>query len=138
MNLTNSFVMLAARVILGVVLIAHGWQKVSVWGIAGTTESFANMGVPAASIAAPAAAGIEIIGGILIIVGLGTRIVGALVAVTMVFAGIFAGHFTNGIYASNGGWELVGIIATAALMLVAAGPGMHSVDHFLRKNRQQA
>ncbi|WP_083313168.1 DoxX family protein [Corynebacterium sp. HMSC076D02] len=49
MKLSNSFAMLAARVVLGVILIAHGWQKFSEWTIAGTTQSFEGMGVPAAS-----------------------------------------------------------------------------------------
>lgn len=35
MKLCNSFVMLAARVALGVILIAQGWQKFSEWTVAG-------------------------------------------------------------------------------------------------------
>ncbi|ART22114.1 hypothetical protein CBE89_11895 [Corynebacterium striatum] len=128
MKLANSFAMLAARVILGVILIAHGWQKFSEWTIAGTTQSFEGMGVPAASIAAPAAATVELVGGTLIILGLLTRIVGGLVALQMVGAGIFANHLSSGVFVTNGGWELVGVIAAAGLMLVAAGPGIHSLD----------
>lgn len=128
MKLANSFAMLAARVILGVTLIAHGWQKFSEWTIAGTTQSFEGMGVPAASIAAPAAATVELVGGTLIILGLLTRIVGGLVALQMVGAGIFANHLSSGVFVTNGGWELVGVIAAAGLMLVAAGPGIHSLD----------
>lgn len=128
MKLANSFAMLAARVTLGVILIAHGWQKFSEWTIAGTTQSFEGMGVPAASIAAPAAATVELVGGILIILGLLTRIVGDLVALQMVGAGIFANHLSSGVFVTNGGWELVGVIAAAGLMLVAAGPGIHSLD----------
>lgn len=128
MKLANSFAMLAARVILGVILIAHGWQKFSEWTIAGTTQSFEGMGVPAASIAAPAAATVELVGGTLIILGLLTRIVGGLVALQMVGAGIFANHLPSGVFVTNGGWELVGVIAAAGLMLVAAGPGIHSLD----------
>ena len=86
MNLGNSFVMLAARLILGVILIAHGWQKFNEWTIAGTTESFESMGVPAASVAAPAAAIIELVGGILLILGLRTKIVAALVAIGMLLS----------------------------------------------------
>lgn len=89
------------------------------------------MGVPAASIAAPVAATIELVGGILIILGLLTRIVGGIVALQMVGAGIFANHFPSGVFVSDGGWELVGPIAVAGLMLVAAGPGMHSLDQLL-------
>lgn len=135
MNLGNSFVMLAARLILGVILIAHGWQKFNEWTIAGTTESFESMGVPAASVAAPAAAIIELVGGILLILGLRTKIVAALVAVDMLGAFTIA-HAPNGIFVSEGGWELVGVIFAAALMLIAAGPGIRSVDQFIAKSRQ--
>src|SRR5699024_11685761 len=72
--------LLIARIILGVVLIAHGWQKFNEWTLAGTTEAFTGMGVPAAGIAAPIAAIVELIGGILILIGLITRIAAALVA----------------------------------------------------------
>lgn len=34
MKLCNSFVMLAARVALGVILIAQGWQRFSEWTVA--------------------------------------------------------------------------------------------------------
>lgn len=134
MNSTTSAAILISRVILGVVLIAHGWQKFSEWGISGTADSFAAMGVPAASVAAVVAAVIELVGGILLIAGLFTRIVGALVVLNMIGAGIFASHFTSGILVSDGGWELVGVIAAAALLLVGVGAGAFSLDRvFLAK-----
>ena len=38
--------LLVARVLIGIVLIAHGWQKFATYGIAGVTASFEKMGVP--------------------------------------------------------------------------------------------
>lgn len=129
MHTGNSLALFVSRVIVGVVLIAHGWQKFHEWTIAGTTSSFEDMGVPMASAAAPFAAGLELIGGGLLIVGLFTRVVGYLVAAEMVGAGIFAGHFENGVFVTNGGWELVMVIAAAALAFAAAGPGRFALDH---------
>ncbi|WP_336884606.1 DoxX family protein [Corynebacterium renale] len=63
---------LVARLLTGTVLIAHGWQKFNEWTIAGTTQAFEGMGVPLPSLSAPLAAVIELVGGILILVGLGT------------------------------------------------------------------
>lgn len=131
MNSTTSASILVARIILGVVLIAHGWQKFSEWGISGTADSFAAMGVPAAGLAAVVAAVIEFGGGILLIAGLFTRVVGVLVALTMIGAGIFANHFTTGIFVSDGGWELVGVIAAAAILLAGVGAGAFSLDRLL-------
>ena len=41
-------------VLLGVAFIAHGYQKLAVFGLAGATEAFRGMGVPAPELTAPA------------------------------------------------------------------------------------
>ncbi|WP_459588353.1 DoxX family protein [Corynebacterium camporealensis] len=131
MKIGNSALMLIARLIVGVVLIAHGWQKFNEWTISGTAENFAGMGVPLPEVSAVIAASVELGGGILLIIGLLTRIVGVLVALVMLGAGIFAEHFSAGVFASDGGWELVGVIAAAGLAFAAAGAGTISVDKVL-------
>ena len=135
---TESAGLLIARIILGIVLIAHGWQKFNEWTIAGTTEAFTGMGVPAAIIAAPIAATVELIGGILILIGLVARIAAALVALQMFGAGIWGGHFGSGIMVAENGWELVMVIAAVAVILLAAGPGQYAADNFIFKNKDTA
>ena len=135
---TESAGLLIARIILGIVLIAHGWQKLNEWTIAGTTEAFTGMGVPAATIAAPIAATVELIGGILILIGLVARIAAALVALQMFGAGIWGGHFGSGIMVAENGWELVMVIAAVAVILLAAGPGQYAADNFIFKNKDTA
>ena len=71
------------RVVLGTTFLLHGWQKVTEWTVAGTQASFAQMGVPAAELAAPLAAVLELVGGLMLLLGLGTRVVAALLALTM-------------------------------------------------------
>ncbi len=44
--------LLLARLVLGVVLVAHGWQKVVTNGVGATAEGFAGMGIPLAPVAA--------------------------------------------------------------------------------------
>ncbi|GAB3944773.1 DoxX family protein [Corynebacterium tapiri] len=133
MTAISSVSQLIARIILGVILVAHGWQKFSA-GIGNTVTGFEQMGVPAAGLAAPAVATVELVGGILLILGLGTRIVGIIVALVMLGAAIFA-HLPNGIFAQNGGWELVGAIGTSALLLAGTGAGALSIDAILGKRR---
>lgn len=135
---TESAGLLIARIILGVVLIAHGWQKFNEWTIAGTTDAFTGMGVPAAGIAAPIAAAIELVGGILILIGLITRIAAALVALQMVGAGIWGDHVSSGVMVTVSGWELVMVIAAVAVILLAAGPGQYAADNFIFKNKEAA
>lgn len=137
MRIFSDITALLARIITGIVLIAHGWQKFNEWTIAGTTESFEGMGVPLPGLSATLAAVIELVGGILILIGLGTRWVGIIVAALMAGAAIIA-HIPNGIFASDGGWELVGMIAAAGLALAAAGAGRFSIDYLIASRRTPA
>ncbi len=127
---------LIGRVILGVVLFAHGWQKLMINGIAGTYGQFEKMGIPLAIVSASFASFVEFVGGVLIIIGALTSVVVALDLVVMVGAAGFV-HFTHGIFAQDGGWELVGVIVAAELALAAYGPGRFSVDHLVTHLRQR-
>lgn len=120
--------LLIARVVIGVVFVAHGWQKIDQFTIAGVTENFRGLGVPLPELAAPFIAYLELIGGILLIVGLLTPIVGVLLTVDMIVAAILV-HVSNGLFVDQGGWELVGALGAGALALAAAGAGRLSVDH---------
>ncbi len=118
------------RIILGFLFAAHGWQKVSEWTIAGTQAAFAKMGVPAAEIAAPAVAVLELAGGIALILGILTRVVAALLALDMLGA-LFLVHASAGVFVANGGYELVLLFAAAAFALALTGAGRLSVDRAL-------
>ena len=118
------------RVILGFLFAAHGWQKFNEWTIAGTQASFAKMGVPAAEIAAPAVAVLELGGGIALILGILTRIVALLLALDMLGA-LFLVHASAGVFAATGGYELVLLLAAAALAVALTGAGRISVDRAL-------
>ena len=127
------------RVILGFLFAAHGWQKFNEWTLAGTQAAFAQMGVPAAQISAPLVAGLELAGGIALILGVLTRIVAALLALNMLGA-LFLVHAPAGVFADKGGYELVLLLAAAALALALTGAGRVSVDRALfgRKNSRLA
>ena len=125
----RDIVMLIARIGLGVIFLAHGWQKFTEWTIAGTTQSFTEMGVPAAAVSAPFSTFVELIGGALLILGALTPIVGALLAANMIGALVIV-HAQAGVFVDQGGWELVVALAAGALPL-AAGPGRFSVDQLL-------
>ncbi|WP_426989048.1 DoxX family protein [Pseudarthrobacter sp. Y6] len=118
------------RVILGFLFAAHGWQKFNEWTIAGTQAAFAQMGVPAANVSAPLIAGLELAGGIALILGALTRVVAALLAVNMIGA-LFLVHASAGVFADKGGYELVLLLGAAALALALTGAGRVSVDRVL-------
>ena len=143
MTVIRDIFLLIARIILGGVLIAHGWQKLNEWTIAGTASSFQEMGVPSPEISAQIATWFEIGGGAALILGLLVRLVGPVLFVQMAGAAWFA-HRDSGIFVSDGGWEFVAVIGAAGLALAAAGAGRVSLDHLLiapfrkRKDEKEA
>jgi putative oxidoreductase len=130
-------VLLVARVLLGVVLIAHGVQKFFTYGIGGAAGSFAQMGVPLPTASAAFAAFVELVGGAALLVGAATPIAALLVVVDMLGAFLFA-HVGNGVFVDNGGFELVAAIAAGALVIGAVGAGRYSVDHLVAGRRTAA
>jgi len=126
--------LLILRVAVGTVFFAHGAQKVFVYGFAGTSGSFAEMGVPLASIAGPLVGLLELVGGALLVLGLATRVVAVALAADMAVASILV-HLPFGIFAIEGGYELPLVLAASAIALVFAGAGRFSFDAFLTRGR---
>lgn len=118
------------RVIVGFLFAAHGWQKFNEFTIAGTQASFTKMGIPAAEAAAPIVATLELVGGVALILGVLARVFAALLALDMLGA-LFLVHAPAGVFAANGGYELVLLLAAAALAVALAGAGCLSLDRAL-------
>lgn len=134
-TIARDIITVIARIALGVIFIAHGWQKFNEWTVSGTTQSFAQMGVPLPDIAAPFATFVELIGGALLVLGALTPIVGILLAANLIGALVIV-HLTPVPFVDQGGWELVAALAAGALLLAAMGPGRFSVDRFLLKGKK--
>jgi putative oxidoreductase len=126
--------LLVLRLALGAIFIAHGAQKVFVYGFAGTSASFGDMGVPLEGVMGPLVALLELVGGILLVLGLGTRVVAAALTVNMIVATLLV-HLTAGIFVAEGGYELTLMLGAASLALVLAGAGRFSLDAVLTKRR---
>ncbi len=118
------------RIVTGFLFAAHGWQKFAEFTMAGTQAAFAQMGVPAAQVAAPVVATLELVGGIALIVGVLTRVFAALLALNMLGA-LFLVHAPAGVFVQTGGFELVLLLAAAALSVALVGAGRVSVDRAL-------
>jgi putative oxidoreductase len=111
------------RLSMGLIFTAHGYQKL-MGGMAGVAGYFAKVGVPMPELMAPVIATVELVGGILLILGLATRWVGLVLALEMVVTGFWVQMPTKGWNAS----ELDRILLAAGLMLFLAGPGRAAVD----------
>ena len=132
----RDWALLLARVLIGVVMFAHGYQKLILNGIGRTTEGFETLSIPLAIVSASFVTVVEFVGSVMLVAGALTPVVCALMLVIMSGAAIFV-HIPNGIFVANGGWELVGVIAAGLIAIAAAGPGRLSVDHLVHVRQQQ-
>ena len=129
----SSVAPLVLRVITGVVMAAHGYAKLAS-GPSGFAEMLSGLGVPAASFMAWVVVLVELVGGIALVLGVLTRLAGALITVNLVVA-ILLVKLDKGLIASmdspGAGYELDLTLITGSLALVLMGPGPVSLDRLL-------
>ena len=126
--------LLIGRIALGIVLVAHGWQKFFTFGISGVAANFDKMGIPLATASATFAGVVELIGGILLIIGLAVPLVGLLVAIDMTGALLFV-HAPNGVFVDGGGYELVLVIGALGVVFAGVGAGAYALDRLVAGRR---
>ena len=119
------------RVIIGAIFVAHGGQKLFVFGFDGVAGAFGQMGIPMAGILGPFVAFVEFFGGLALVSGLLTRLASLGLLSTMVVA-ILKVHLPNGFFAPNGIEFPLALIGGTAL-LALTGAGSWSIDSLIVK-----
>jgi putative oxidoreductase len=117
---------LTLRIALGAMFIAHASLKVLVFTLPGTVQFFESLGLP--GILAYVTVAAELVGGAVLVLGIGTRWVAALLI--PVLLGATWVHAPNGwlFTAPNGGWEYPAFLSAAAFVQVLLGNGAYALS----------
>lgn len=125
---------LALRVGVGVILAAHGAQKLFGWfggyGLEGTGQWMASIGLEPGYLMALAAGSAEFFGGIALIIGLLTRPAAIVSAFTMLVAMVVV-HLEHGFFLATNGIEFSLILLIGSAVIALQGAGKISVDAYL-------
>ena len=118
LNRLQPFALLVLRLVLGAIMIAHGYKKVF-GGFHGHQQFVSSLGIPGWM--AYLSAGTEFFGGIGVVLGVATRFFALAFMIEMAVA-IVKVHWKNGLMA-QGGYEFPLALATIAFALMCFGGG---------------
>ena len=122
---TAPYAALLLRLTLGTMFVAHALLKLFVFTLPGTAQFFQSLGLP--SLLAYATFAAELVGGVLLVFGIGTRWIAA--ALIPVLLGALWVHSGNGwlFSAPKGGWEYPAFLAVAAAVQALLGNGAYAL-----------
>ncbi len=130
--------MLILRLVVGALFIGHGTQKLFGWfdghGLEGTAGFMDSLGYQPGKRYAALGGVAEAGGGALLVLGLLTPLAAALIIGMMVNA-VLAVHLENGVWNTNGGYELPLVMGAAAAAVALAGPGTIAADALVGLDR---
>jgi putative oxidoreductase len=122
---------LVLRIPVGIIFVAHGAQKLfgafGGYGLEGTGQFMASLGMTPGYLMALLAGGAEFFGGLALLFGLLVRPAAAALAFAMLVA-IFSVHIDKGLFMTNNGYEFGLALLAASLSLLVSGAGRLSVD----------
>ena len=123
--------LLIARVVFGLLMAAHGTQKLFGWfggyGLTAVSGYFESLGFRPGRFFALVASLTEVVGGLLVAAGFLGPIGPALVLSVMIVAAL-AVHAQHGLFAASNGIEVPLLYGAAALALGLTSPGAYSLD----------
>ncbi len=124
--------LLILRLAVAAVFIVHGWGDVFEAGVANNVENYRDAGIPLPALSAPFAAYVQLLGGILLVLGALTRPVSAGLIIVMAGALIFVHPGESLVMGQDGsGAGYAFIMCATSVLLLLAGSGRFSLDRLL-------
>ncbi len=124
--------MLPLRIVVGLVFLMHGAQKLFIFGVGGTADIMDKLGLPLPLVCAAIVITVELLGGFAILLGVFARLAGALLAFEMVVA-IMVARWHGGFFAPYG-YEFELTLLGACLTFALIGPGLMSFEEIWHRS----
>lgn len=128
------FGLTAVRIIVGIIFIAHGSQKLfgafGGYGLEGTGQWMASIGLNPGYLMALLSGSGEFFGGLALLLGLLARPAAAVLVFLLVVA-IVSVHLSNGLFMANNGYEFALALLGGALAVLIEGAGKLSLDRVI-------
>jgi putative oxidoreductase len=125
---------LLLRLVVGLLVAAHGTRRLFGWfggrGRTETVEYFASLGYRWPGVAWLIAGAGELIGGLLLAVGLATPLAALLIAVVALSA-IAVARWRRGLFVAHGGFELDIVLVAVVISITVTGPLRLSLDRLI-------
>ena len=122
--------LMLTRIIMGVIMVTHGWHRWQNEGITAEANILEHAGIPNPGLMVWLLIGFEVIGGIFLIFGLATRVIG--LGLMVLNIGIILTLRSHTFYVHNSGWEYNAVMTIVGLMLMTHGAGRIGLDNLFR------
>lgn len=123
--------MVPIRLVVGLVFLMHGGQKLVVFGLAGVADMLQKLGFVAPTAFAVVLIAAEVLGSIAVLLGVFSRIAGFGLAIEMAIA-IYVARLGGGFFTPYG-YEFELTLLGACLTIAAVGPGPISLQHLWKR-----
>ncbi|EPH06816.1 hypothetical protein HMPREF1531_00418 [Propionibacterium sp. oral taxon 192 str. F0372] len=133
-NIFRETMLLLVRLGIAALMFSHAWYRWQIEGINGQVARLQEFHVPAASLVASGTIAFEGIGGILLAIGLFTRVLGLLLATEHILITVLF-KWSAGPYLANDGFEYNVAMALLGVLLLGCGAGLTGADRLLFRRR---
>ncbi|MEJ4112651.1 DoxX family protein [Corynebacterium kroppenstedtii] len=124
--------LLLLRIVVGLIFIAHGWDKAILTGLSTTGGQFDQLGIPQPELLAALVSFVEMISGAMIVIGILAPAAAAVLIIDMMTA-MWLVHLHHGFFVANGGVEFAALLVVTLIAIAIFGAGRASLDYFFQR-----